>query len=165
MTFRVRDRIWLDLGAVYAPDDLTQWQQAAITMRALTEFGYMQRRVQAIATGEDWDAPNSDYPPVRRSSLPIQVGAAERALGALVEACNDISLKLCGMAGLQEQCIDSLVEHAQEFVSVVKTMDKSLEGLGKTIDQMTDPSSSELLQTISSIGNGEVSLHPKLKPR
>ena len=149
-------------GTFYKPNDMHQWQQASTTMRALIEFNSMQRKLEVIMTGDDWDAPKPDYPSVRRSGLPIQVGAAEKALGALSEACNDISLNLRGMAGLQEQRIDSLVEQGQEILSVVKTMDKSLDGLGNTMEQLAGSPISELLQTISSIGHGELTLHPAI---
>ena len=152
----------VSFGTLYNPNDVTQWQQASTTMRALIEFKTMQHKLDVITTGEDWDAPQPDHPSAPRSGLLVQVDVAEKALGVLAEACNDISLNLRGMAGLQEQCIDSLMEHTQELVSVVKTMDKSLEGLGNIIEQLADPSNSELLQTISSIGNGEVSLHPRI---
>ena len=150
------------VAAVYTPNDLNQWQQATTTMRALIEFNSMQRKLEVIMTGENWDAPKPDYPSVRRSGLPIQVGAAEKALGALSQACNDISLNLRGMAGLQEQRIDSLVEQGQEILSVVKTMDKSLDGLGNKMEQLAGSPISELLQTISSIGHGELTLHPAI---
>ena len=150
------------VSAAYTPNDLIQWQQASTTMRALTVLSNTQQKLKVTTTGDEWDAPKPDYISVRQSSLPIQVVAAEKTLGALAEACDDIALNVRDMAGLQERRIDSLVEQGQDLMSVVKTMGKSLEGLGNTIEQLADPSFSELLQTISSIGNGELSLHPAI---
>ena len=149
-------------AAVYAPNDLTQWQQASTTMRALIDYSYTQHMLEGIMTGDERDAPKPDYHSVQRSCLAVQVDAAKKALGALAEVRDDIDLNLRSIGGLQEESIVSLVEQGQKLLSVVKSMDKSLEGLGDAIEQLTDPPISELRQTTSSLGNGEVSLHPAI---
>ena len=113
------------LAALYCPDSLTEWNNAAEAIRVLQQLAQMRYQLEDILAS--LDIHNSQIEPA--VAPPLESGqpvVAWTLLGPLLEAVQDVSNYLRSVARLLEQLLDTTDEHQLELLAVAKSIDKSL---------------------------------------
>lgn len=111
-------------AAVYTPDDLTQWHQAARTLRTLKGLANAERRYENILIEGRDDAPEADH---------TEEQDASGVVAAFLELAQDTSLSIRAMARVQEETAGATAEHQSETQLVLRSIDKTLAYLADAI--------------------------------
>ncbi len=120
-------------AALYDADDLGQWEQATATLRALQHLTDLRSNLESLLFTKGSHNPDP-APPVTRQPLgsPPKVTWTEEALGALLEAAQDISGNLGALVRAQEEWQGTSTDQQRDLVLVAKNIDRTLRDLADT---------------------------------
>ena len=120
-------------AALYDAGDLGQWEQASASLRALLDLTNLRSNLERLLFTEGSHNPDLD-PSVIRQPLgsPPKVTWTEEALGALLEAAQDISGNLGALVRAQEEWQGTSTDQQRDLVLVAKIIDRTLRDLADT---------------------------------
>ena len=115
------------IAALRDGHDRAQWEQTAITIKALKELTRWQHELESAAFPQGIHNPNADPTAIRQESgQELDTTMARGAMGMLLEHIQDISVNLHALLGVHEELLDASVEQQRELLVVAKSIEKSL---------------------------------------
>ena len=117
-------------AAIREAHDLTQWEQASNTIRALQRLTRLRRDLEGAVIEGGSVHSDLELPVLQQSSAhSLEEDWGREATAGLLELAQDISVNLRGLLRLQEEWQETTAEQQRELLMVAKSIDRTLRDL------------------------------------
>ena len=114
-----------NLAALYDPHDRKAWEEASLVVKGLVHIACIQHELEYLLDHSPDDYSTKGPEPTSFRTL-SQGKLADEALGALIEAAQDISVNLRAFVQQQEEFLDTATVQRQELVTAARNIDGTL---------------------------------------